>query len=196
MPHWLVYHPAEAFASLEAKQAMAADITTFYSEVIGLPAFYVVVHFILVAAASTFVGGATRCIGNATGPIDHHHHHQQQQRQAGGNCTTAPPFVRITVDHIARRINGTDPASYRRSTGRIDAVIRPHLAGRGYDYEFHIDETERLLWRVNGLEAPAPGSEGERIWKEKGRPVPLGEDVGGVRSVRRRRFVGEGGGGI
>ncbi|KAL8372244.1 hypothetical protein RB595_001840 [Gaeumannomyces hyphopodioides] len=188
MPHWLVYHPAEAFDSLEARQAMAADITAFYSEVIGLPAFYVVVHFILVAAASTFVGGAARC-SNATGPSPHHQ--LRPLRQAAANCTVAPPFVRITVDHIARRINGTDPASYRRSAGRIDAVIRPHLAGKGYDYEFHIDETERLLWRVNGLEAPAPGSEGERIWKEKGRPVPLGEDANGVRSVRRWRITGE-----
>ncbi|MGW4244450.1 tautomerase family protein [Nocardia sp. NPDC004722] len=55
MPLWQIYHPADTYTEQD-KQDFAADITEVYTRV-GLPAFYVVVQFHEMPAASVFVGG-------------------------------------------------------------------------------------------------------------------------------------------
>jgi hypothetical protein len=40
------------------------------------------------------------------------------------------------------------------------------VADKGYDWEYHIDETPRGLWRINGLAAPPFRSVAERKWFE------------------------------
>ncbi len=139
MPHWLVFHPPEVFATLESKQALAEDITPIYTSV-GLPAFYVVVNFIAVPKSNTFVGGKPK-------------------------TESEKPFVRITVDHIAVHLEG-DAERHKSVTERIEAALKPHIADKGYDWEFHVDETPRGLWRVNGLVPPPWKSEAEKKWKE------------------------------
>lgn len=42
----------------------------------------------------------------------------------------------------------------------------------GYDWEYHIDETERRLWKVKGLYAPPFGSEEENMWAKENKAVP------------------------
>lgn len=34
----------------------------------------------------------------------------------------------------------------------------------GYDWEYHIEETNRDLWKIQGLVPPLPGSDEEKIW--------------------------------
>lgn len=141
MPLWLIYHPPNTFTSPSSKQALSADITKIYTSV-GLPAFYVIVNFIPVPSDSTYIGGR---------PNDSSNGHN--------------PFIRIQVDHIAVRLKDDD-AEYARVTAAIDRALKPHIADKGYDWEYHVDETERRLWKIQGLAPPPHGSEAEKGWAE------------------------------
>ncbi|KAH8655771.1 putative oxalocrotonate tautomerase [Xylariales sp. PMI_506] len=145
MPLWLIYHTDDTFVDEESKGALARDITKFYTD-LGLPAFYVVANFIKLGSRDVWVGGETR---------------------AGQQ-----PFVRITIDHIAIHVPKEDDARYHRATAAIDALLKPHVADKGYAWEFHVDETERRLWKVNGFIPPAWKSAGEQLWAKENRAVP------------------------
>jgi len=82
------------------------------------------------------------------------------------------PFIRLAIEHIAVTLPNQDEA-YKKVANNVDAALKPHIADKGYDWEFHIDETERRLWKINGLFPPTFGSEGEKVWFEKNWPVPL-----------------------
>jgi hypothetical protein len=148
MPLWLVYHPVGTFEDDDSKRGLAEDVTKIYTGV-GLPAFYVVMNFIKLPSNDIWVGG-------------------KKERDR--------PFIRISVDHIAVHLSG-DKAAYRRVATSIDAAIKPHIADKGYDWEFHVDETERALWRVNGIDPPPHKSEMEKTWAKENRAVPF-EDAG------------------
>ncbi|MGI5240266.1 tautomerase family protein [Dactylosporangium sp. CA-139066] len=66
------------------------------------------------------------------------------------------------IDHLAR--HAPDPAT---RTQICEATV-----DRGLYYEFHIDETPRDLWMINGMWPPASGSEAEQLWARENRPVP------------------------
>lgn len=135
MPLWLIYHPPGTFEDDATKQAFSRDITKMYTNN-GLPAFYVVVNFIKLDGNDTYIGGRPN---------------------------TSNPFIRISIDHIAIHAPNTDEA-YRGVTDRVSHVLKPHIADKGYDWEFHVDETERRLWRIQGLDPPPFKSEQERMW--------------------------------
>ncbi|GAB1320653.1 hypothetical protein MFIFM68171_10863 [Madurella fahalii] len=139
MPLWLVFHPEGTFKTPEDKQALAADITTLYTNG-GLPPFYVVVQFITQPHSNIFVGGK--------------------------NPSPDKPFIRFAVDHLAVHF-GDDGARKLRVINRLDDLIKPHVADKGYDWEFHIDETPRELWKINGFIPPPHGSEAERTWAKE-----------------------------
>ncbi|KAK3987481.1 putative oxalocrotonate tautomerase [Cladorrhinum sp. PSN332] len=142
MPLWLIYHPlGTSFTTEESKQSLAEDITAIYTS-IGLPAFYVVINFIALSNDNIFVGG--RNPENA--------------------------FIRVTVDHIAVHFRDNE-AREREAVAAINSVLKKHVAEKGYDWEFHVDETPRGLWRVAGIEPPPFQSEAEKKWSELGRPV-------------------------
>lgn len=83
-----------------------------------MPKFYVVVTFIPVPDDShQFVGG-------------------EPSRSRG------KPFIRISIAHIHVKLPN-DKEVYAGMTARIDAVLKPHIEAKGYDSEYHIDETER-----------------------------------------------------
>lgn len=145
MPLWLIYHPPGTFEDNATKQALSRDITAMYTDR-GLPAFYVVVNFIKLA-------GNDVCIG--------------------GRPNTDIPFIRIVVNHIAITQPNTDEA-YHRVTTRISQILKPYIADKGYDEEFHIDETERRLWRIQGMDPPPFESEQERVWATANKAVALG----------------------
>ncbi|TEY82966.1 hypothetical protein BOTCAL_0026g00300 [Botryotinia calthae] len=108
---------------------------------VGLPAFYVVIVFTEVSDVNMYVGG--------------------------GQATT--PFIRIAVDHIAVHIQ--DPKVYAEWTSKVDAALKPHIEDKGYNWEYHIDETERRLWKINGMYAPPFGSQSEKAWVAANKPL-------------------------
>ncbi|ETS81267.1 hypothetical protein PFICI_06269 [Pestalotiopsis fici W106-1] len=143
MPLWLIYHTDDTFVDNESKAALSRDITKFYTN-LSLPAFYVVVNFIKLNGNDMWVGGEPR---------------------------SGKPFVRITIDHIAIHVPDDD-AIYHRTTARFDELLKPHVADKGYSWEFHVDETERRLWKVNGFIPPAYKSAGEQLWVKENKAVP------------------------
>lgn len=83
-------------------------------------------------------------------------------------------FVRISIDHIARSF--PDLASSRRFIDRINAILKPFVADRGFNWEFHIDETPFDYWSINGFYPPKPSTPDERRWREENRPSPRTHD--------------------
>ncbi|KAK5994179.1 hypothetical protein PT974_07622 [Cladobotryum mycophilum] len=144
MPLWVVYHPPGTFSDDESKQAFSKSATSFYTSK-GLPAFYVIVEFIQLNTNNTWIGG---------------------EKQDPNK-----PFVRIAIDHIARSMPDTD--EYRlNATARLEELLKPHIADKGWKYEYHIDETDRRLWRIDGYVPPPTGSEAEQLWFSKNHAVP------------------------
>ncbi|KAK4942269.1 hypothetical protein LTR66_014720 [Elasticomyces elasticus] len=142
MPLWQIYHPAGLYEDQESKSSFAKDITKIYTK-IGLPPFYVVVNFIPLPKEDILVGGEPN---NGT------------------------PFIRIVITNIAVKMPETNE-TYTRFTSSVDAVLKPHVADKGYDWEYHVAETERRLWKIIGLIPPPWKSEEEARWAEKNRPV-------------------------
>lgn len=66
------------------------------------------------------------------------------------------------AEHIAVRLENEDLA-YKGTADAFDKALKPHVADKGYEWEFHVDETERRLWRVNGLIPPPFGSDVEQL---------------------------------
>jgi phenylpyruvate tautomerase PptA (4-oxalocrotonate tautomerase family) len=79
-------------------------------------------------------------------------------------------FVRMVMEHIARSF--PDIAASRRFIDRVNAILKPFVADRGYDWEFHIDETPFDYWSINGHYPPKRDTEDERRWREENRPSP------------------------
>ncbi len=77
-------------------------------------------------------------------------------------------FVRMVMEHIARSF--PDIAASRRFIDRANTILKPFVADRGYDWEFHIDETPFDYWSINGHYPPKPDTEDERRWREENRP--------------------------
>lgn len=80
----------------------------------------------------------------------------------------ADRFVRIVMEHIARSF--PDIETSRRFIDRINAILKPYVADRGYDWELHVDETPFDYWSINGHYPPKPNTEDERRWRADNRP--------------------------
>ena len=85
-----------------------------------------------------------------------------------------PNFVRIHMDHIARQL--TSAAAKTKFLARVEDAIAPFVKDRGFDWEFHIDETPFDLWIVQGIQPPRAGTEDERRWISENRPSPRTHD--------------------
>lgn len=90
----------------------------------------------------------------------------------GGRPNTENPFIRIMINHIAITQPDTDEA-YRRVTTRISQILKPYVADKGYDEEFHVDEIERRLRRIQCMDPPPFGSEQERLWVTANKAVAM-----------------------
>jgi phenylpyruvate tautomerase PptA (4-oxalocrotonate tautomerase family) len=77
--------------------------------------------------------------------------------------------VRVAIDHIARHL--ADPERRDSARQRIGAVIQPFAADKGLHWEFHIDETPRDLWMIDGFVPPPPGSDAEKLWAKENRAI-------------------------
>jgi phenylpyruvate tautomerase PptA (4-oxalocrotonate tautomerase family) len=83
----------------------------------------------------------------------------------------ATKFVRIWVDHIARTLPNAEART--RWIGMCDAALAPYIRDRGFDWEFHIDETSFELWSIQGMRPPLPNTEDEKRWIAENRPSAL-----------------------
>ena len=143
MPLWQIYHPPGVLEDEESKAALAASITKMYTRV-KLPAFYVVVHFNTISPSNVYVGGVSK-------------------------SASSTPFIRIVIKHIAIKLDD-DTETYRRTAGMIDDVLKPHVYDKGWDCEYHVEETERRLWKFDGLIPPEHLSEAHQKWVEENKP--------------------------
>ncbi|CAG8920267.1 unnamed protein product [Penicillium salamii] len=146
MPLWQIYHPVGTYEDPASKASFAQDITKIYTKV-GLPAFYVVVNFIPLPKEDILVGG------------------ELQNK----------PFIRVVITNIAIKMPESDDA-YARFTSSVDTVLKPHIADRGYNWEYHVAETDRRLWKINGLVPPPWKSAEEQLWVEQNKAIPYGHD--------------------
>ncbi|RFU28435.1 hypothetical protein B7463_g7924, partial [Scytalidium lignicola] len=78
-------------------------------------------------------------------------------------------FIRVKVDHIARTLPTPEIRKWWVET--TDAQLKSHIADRGFDFEWHIDETPFDLWSIQGIPPPPGGSEAEKLWIEGNKPV-------------------------
>ena len=79
-------------------------------------------------------------------------------------------FVRIFVDHVARQLETPEIRAW--ASEEFEKLLVPHIKDRGFDWEWHIDETPIDLWRTQGLVPPPPESDMEKLWAKENRPVP------------------------
>ncbi|MCJ1224667.1 hypothetical protein MMC12_001312 [Toensbergia leucococca] len=75
-------------------------------------------------------------------------------------------YVRIAIEHIAIH----RPIEVRASMcAEIDKLLAPHIAARGdLRWEYHINDTPRDLWKIQGMVPPPWKSAEEKVWAEKG----------------------------
>jgi len=127
-----------------------ASLSAAITAVYDLPAFFVNVVFIPVAEGNFFVAGKIR-----------------------------NDFVRIVVDHVARKMNG-EISRMESFMARYEKAIAPYVKGGSSQagkkvggYEIHIDETPLELWRIDGLRPPMRDGEEDalKVWTEGGKAV-------------------------
>ncbi|KAH6718563.1 putative oxalocrotonate tautomerase [Leptodontidium sp. MPI-SDFR-AT-0119] len=161
MPLWTIYHSDSIFKDDSTTVPLADAITKLHVREIGFPAFYVVTIFVPVKSGKLLVGGRN----------------------------PEKPFVRISIDQIALKM-AEDLKAYKKWTAKIDEMLEPHIAAKWYDSEYHINETEKMLWKVNGTYAPPFGSVEEKKWIKANRvlprEVPYDQIVGNVHGAASR----------
>lgn len=141
MPLWQIFHPPAAFSTADEKQALVKDVTQNYTG-LGLPAFYVVVQFhpLDPATSDFFVGGEP-----------------------------ATNFVRVVIHHLAFQSQGS-VAAHTQIAASIDAVLKPHLADKGLDWEYHVSESPPTMWKINGYVPPVMGNPAVSQWVADNKP--------------------------
>ncbi len=164
MPLWRIFHPEGTFTSTATKSALSKNITSIYTS-FGLPAFYVVVLFIPLGVNNIYVGGEAQP-STASQPSD-------APATAKGPFTapSARPFIRLHISNIATKMPNDDKMKSGFLTS-VDRALKPYIKDAGYDWEYHVDESNRDLWKIQGLVPPPFRSEAEKRWAEKGRPEP------------------------
>jgi hypothetical protein len=80
----------------------------------------------------------------------------------------AENFVRIAIDHINMTWKTPEEGNSRMKF--FEEVLAPIMRERGLDWEFHIDETPRAYWSIDGFRPPPIGSEAEKRWLRENRP--------------------------
>ena len=158
MPLWQLLTPENAYTPDE-KADIARKITDLYSsdftqEQLGfvLPRFYTSVIFQEVKADDFYVGGESRS-----------------------------QFVQIEVVHIARTVataaakaGTSEEESLRRYFERMEEELKPYLADRGYEVEFHAEPAPFETWRIDFMVPPEPWSDDEARWGKDNRASAYG----------------------
>lgn len=71
-------------------------------------------------------------------------------------------FVRIAIEHIA--LNFPDSGRELAYMKALDDIIVPLFTAKGLDWEYHISQTPRELWKVQSLVPPPHMSEPHQRW--------------------------------
>ncbi|KAH7125385.1 putative oxalocrotonate tautomerase [Dendryphion nanum] len=163
MPLWIIYHPHNTFTDIAERSSLSNAITKVYTAG-NLPAFYVNVVFVPVAPDNFFIGGVPR-------PSPH-----TSANEPGPD--SSKPFIRITIQNIARKIPSVKSAN--RFLSVVDQALKPFIADKGYDWEYSVEETSRDLWKIDGLVPPMPNTEAEKEWVRLNRAVEFEPEKGGL----------------
>jgi phenylpyruvate tautomerase PptA (4-oxalocrotonate tautomerase family) len=159
MPLWQLFTPENAYTP-EEKAELASKITNIYSsdfsrENFGfeLPRFYTSVVFHEIKADSFFVGGEPR-----------------------------DKFVQIEVVHIARTNEAaaelagiTVDEILGRYFEKVNELLKPYIADRGYEVEFHVETAPFETWQIDGMTPPPPYSEDELRWAKDNKSSPYAQ---------------------
>ncbi|KIW53262.1 hypothetical protein PV05_08851 [Exophiala xenobiotica] len=146
MPLWRIFSHPQTF-SKDQRVGIAQKVTELYVSR-GLPAFYVNVIFIDIDENGIFIGGEPK-----------------------------KNFVRVVIEQIARTMSSPDTDEGKKSRrmwmDMINDTLKPYIIDRvELDWELHISETPRDLWRTKGIDPPPAHSDAEKMWVEKNKPVP------------------------
>ncbi|KAM0816959.1 putative Oxalocrotonate tautomerase [Seiridium cardinale] len=163
MPVWHILHSDDVFTDMRERASLVKDITALYTSG-GLPPFYVNIFFHKLAPGDFWTDSRYQGdLGEAF------------EGDVAGVKKRERPFVHFEVDQIA--VHFTDEAWARQWCEKLNKALKPYTADKGYDWEYHIDETPRSLWRINGLVAPPWKSAVERKWFEENKPTSWEEKV-------------------
>ncbi|OIW33900.1 hypothetical protein CONLIGDRAFT_677640 [Coniochaeta ligniaria NRRL 30616] len=165
MPLWHIYHPPAVFTDQASKAGLAKNIMSIYTD-FGMPAFYVNVIFHPTPGHNVFIGGVPQSLPSGESSAE----------------TLPRPFIRLVGEHIAYN-HGSNTEGMKQFCDQFDKgqkdlfavvvkVIKPYIGDKGYDWEYHVDETPTDFWRVQGLKPPPYGSEGMKVWVEANKAVP------------------------
>ncbi|KAA8620038.1 Tautomerase [Pyrenophora tritici-repentis] len=84
------------------------------------------------------------------------------------------------VNVLFQPVEPTSPNDTVRDNflNKVDAVLKPYIADRGYDWEYTVEELRRDLWKVQGMVPPMPGTEAEKEWVRLGKAVEFESEKG------------------
>lgn len=69
-------------------------------------------------------------------------------------------------------LSTTPREQWPRLLDGLEACWAPFIKDRGLDWEMHVEQHERELWRLQGLDAPLPNTEEEGLWVRENRAIP------------------------
>jgi hypothetical protein len=145
----------EASVFTDAQKSALASAITKLYTDIKMPAFYVNVVFIPLPASSIYVGGSP-----------------------------TKKFVRFTIEQIARSFKNDEVKHIWMK--KIDEALKPHVKDRGdLSWEYHIVETERMLWKIDGIVPPGTGTLAESRWVRENRGSDYSQEEN-VREIRSK----------
>jgi Putative oxalocrotonate tautomerase enzyme len=87
----------------------------------------------------------------------------------------ADNFVRIAIDHINIAWKTVEEGS--RRVNDFDEALAPIMREQGMLWEFHIDETPRAYWSIEGFRPPPSGSEAEKRWLRENKASAYATDA-------------------
>ncbi|MGQ0464368.1 MAG: tautomerase family protein [Sporichthyaceae bacterium] len=152
MPAWQIFIPENALSS-EDKLEIGKRATAIYSENfdLNMPRFYTTVYFHEHKPGAFVIGGETR-----------------------------ENYAQVSILHIAR--SHEQVAEYL-GIGLQDLneafmkmaheVLDPFIADRGYELELFVQQSDRELWRIDGMSPPPPWSDAERQWAKDNHSSPF-----------------------
>jgi Putative oxalocrotonate tautomerase enzyme len=182
MPLWRIFANPNTF-SLSQREGIAKAITGLYTD-IGLPAFYVNVIFFDIGEDSLWIGGEQKpnfvriAIEQIARTMPDPDTESGKAHRKGWmdmiNAVSFYPFFSMLFFAFAIFPSGSsflfDPRVHLTEADFLLFIkaLKPFITDRPeLEWEHHIYETPRDLWRVGGLDPPPPESEAEKSWKEK-----------------------------